>query len=323
MESDIADQEVRGYKAGKLGNKPAVDLMMGGGRCFFVGNDTEKLGKTCRKDGKDLWTESKKYGWTALSTRKEFDQIVPGKARLPLMALFTSSHMNYEIDRDPQKEPSLKEMALKAIALLEKESKGKGYFLMIEGSRIDMAAHSNDPAGHLHDILAYHEAIAAVKDHVAKYKSETVMISVSDHETGGMTLGRQLDPAKEAEYFWKPETLKDIHKSTDAMAKELLGKGVATESVLKGAGLDATSEEKEELSRIVKTKNEAAVLAYLSRIESTRARIGWTTTGHSGVDVNLYAYGEGSERLRGSHPNTDVGRFIFQQLGIRRWKQKP
>jgi alkaline phosphatase len=106
------------------------------------------------------------------------------------------------------------------------------------------------------------------------------------------------------------------------MAKELLGKGAATESVLKGAGLDATSEEKEELSRIVKTKNEAAVLAYLSRIESTRARIGWTTTGHSGVDVNLYAYGENSERLRGSHPNTDVGRFIFQQLGIRRWKQK-
>lgn len=195
--------------------------------------------------------------------------------------------------------------------------------IVVISNTVDMAAHVNDPAGHLHDILAYHQTIAAVKDYVNKYSSDTVMISVSDHETGGMTLGRQLDVTKEADYFWRPEELKNIRKSTDAMAKELLGKAVKTESVLESAGLTFTKEEKDKLSEIVKTKKEDAVLAYLSAMESTRARIGWTTTGHSGVDVNLYAYGQGSEGLRGSHANTDIGKFIFQQLGIRRWKQKP
>ena len=52
--------------------------------------------------------------------------------------------MSYEIDRNPSEQPSLKEMVHKALAILDKQSRdaGKGFFLMIEGSRIDMAAHS-------------------------------------------------------------------------------------------------------------------------------------------------------------------------------------
>ena len=57
--------------------------------------------------------------------------------------MFAIDHMAYEIDRDPTKEPSLEEMALKAIKILEKASyeQQTGFFIMIEGSRIDMAAH--------------------------------------------------------------------------------------------------------------------------------------------------------------------------------------
>jgi alkaline phosphatase len=52
--------------------------------------------------------------------------------------------MSYEIDRNPTVEPSLKEMTAKALSILSKASKDSdtGFFLMIEGSRIDMAAHS-------------------------------------------------------------------------------------------------------------------------------------------------------------------------------------
>jgi alkaline phosphatase len=59
------------------------------------------------------------------------------------MALFAPDHMNYEIDRDNEKEPSLAEMAMKALGLLSEatENSNKGFFIMIEGSRIDMAAH--------------------------------------------------------------------------------------------------------------------------------------------------------------------------------------
>ena len=52
------------------------------------------------------------------------------------------------------------------------------------------------------------------------------------------------------------------------------------------------------------------------KVISDRALVGWTTYGHTAVDVNLYAYGPGSEALRGHHDNTDVGRFVIDSLGL-------
>lgn len=67
-----------------------------------------------------------------------------------------------------------------------------------------MASHNNDPAGHISDILAYHSTIAYLKKWVADANTAgtpTVLISVSDHETGGISLGRQLGSAY-PEYAW-------------------------------------------------------------------------------------------------------------------------
>jgi alkaline phosphatase len=71
---------------------------------------------------------------------------------------------------------------------------------MIEGSRIDMAGHTNDPATHVHEILAYQRTVEVVKKFVDENPS-TVMISVSDHETGGLSVAHQLGPAY-PEYKW-------------------------------------------------------------------------------------------------------------------------
>jgi len=63
--------------------------------------------------------------------------------RLPILALFSPDHMDYEIDRNSSEQPSLAEMSKKALDILSDPGDGKqtGFFLMIEGSRIDMAAH--------------------------------------------------------------------------------------------------------------------------------------------------------------------------------------
>lgn len=121
---------------------------------------------------------------------------------LPLMFLFTPDHMSYEIDRDPSVEPSLKEMAAKTLSILAEKTaqSNKGFFVMIEGSRIDMAAHSQDPATHVREILAYQDTIAHVKEFVDAHPN-TVMISVSDHETGGVSVARQVGSAY-PEYRW-------------------------------------------------------------------------------------------------------------------------
>lgn len=110
--------------------------------------------------------------------------------------------MDYEIDRNPEQQPALHEMVAKALSILEKKSKeqGTGFFLMIEGSRIDMAAHINDPAAHVHDILEYQQTAQLVKEFVDHHPN-TVMISTSDHETGGFTAGRQVGEDY-PEYKW-------------------------------------------------------------------------------------------------------------------------
>ena len=65
--------------------------------------------------------------------------------------------MSYELDRDPVREPSLAQMTAKAIEVLAKQP--KGFFLMVEGSKVDWAAHANDPVGIVSDVLAFDGAV--------------------------------------------------------------------------------------------------------------------------------------------------------------------
>src|SRR5437773_264015 len=101
--------------------------------------------------------------------------------------------MSYAIDRSPQIQPSLPEMAKAALEILHfatRDSK-QGFFLLIEGSRIDMASHSNDPVGHVHDVLAFNSAFDIARNFIDQVGG--VLISTSDHETGGISVGRQIN----------------------------------------------------------------------------------------------------------------------------------
>lgn len=120
--------------------RPVVDLMLGGGRCHFLPNTTEG---SCRGDDRDITKLAQdEYGWTYIDNRKEFDGLKLGSAvNLPLLGLFADTDFPFEIDRRHMEDtyPSLDEMtrtALKALEAATQES-DKGFFLMIEGSRID------------------------------------------------------------------------------------------------------------------------------------------------------------------------------------------
>lgn len=82
-----------------------------------------------------------------------------------------------------------------ALRYLGDQSKNTKFLLVVEGSRIDMAGHNNDPVGHVSDMLAYLETVRFVKEYVDEQNAggmPTLLVSVSDHETGGLSLGRQL-----------------------------------------------------------------------------------------------------------------------------------
>jgi alkaline phosphatase len=187
-EDRIAEQLVGEHPLGRV-----VDLMLGGGRCHFLPNTTQG---SCRTDDKDIIALAKKKGFSYAHDRKDFDALKKGDAvDLPILGLFADTDIPYEIDRRSENDiyPSLDELAntaMKALSEATKES-DQGFFLMIEGSRIDHAGHANDPAALVNEVLAYDEAFASVLEFLEKDSIPGVMVSTSDHETGGSAAARR------------------------------------------------------------------------------------------------------------------------------------
>lgn len=173
---------------GPLGR--TVDLMLGGGRCHFLPKGTPG---SCRQDDIDVTKlAQEKYGWNYVDNRAGFDSLGLGKnVSLPQLGLFATTDVPFEIDRRNMADvyPSLSEMAATALAALEEATKDteKGFFLMIEGSRIDHAGHINDPAAQVREVLEYDKTFKSVLDFIEKSDTETILVATSDHETGGLS----------------------------------------------------------------------------------------------------------------------------------------
>ncbi|KAH8153742.1 uncharacterized protein LAJ45_02555 [Morchella importuna] len=316
MEEDrIAEQQLGDYPLGRV-----VDLMMGGGACHFLPNSTEG---SCRKDDRDLVTEAQeKFGFQYVSGRKGFDSLEKGKkVKLPLLGLFASTDIPFEIDRKDEEYPSLDEMTEVALRVMEEATKhsDKGFFLMVEGSRIDHAGHGNDPAAQVREVLGYDKAFNRVLKFVENAKNPSVLVATSDHETGGLALARQLH-ASYPEYLWYPEVLANASSSSEYLAAKYAGYSGSSSSedefvkkIILEEGLGVHDASEDEIEALKAAKSGAAWV--LADIISRRAQVGWSTHGHSGVDVNIYG-SKGSERLHGNHENTDVGNFIKDFLEI-------
>jgi alkaline phosphatase len=188
-EDSIAAQEVGEHPLGRV-----VDLMLGGGRCHFLPNSSEG---SCRLDDRDITKlAQEEFGWNYVDDRAGFDSLKLGHAvKFPVLGLFAKTDIPYEIDRRHVEDvyPSLDEMtqtALKALDIATKDS-DKGFFLMIEGSLIDHAGHGNDPAAQVHEVLAYDKAFATVLKYLNESELDGVVVSTSDHETGGLAVARR------------------------------------------------------------------------------------------------------------------------------------
>ncbi|KAH8721563.1 alkaline-phosphatase-like protein [Phaeosphaeriaceae sp. PMI808] len=320
-EDRIAEQMVGDYPLGRV-----VDLMFGGGRCHFLPNATVE--SSCRSDDKDIIALAKKNGYNYIDSRAAFDKLKGGAALdLPMLGLFADTDIPYEIDRRNEDDmyPSLREMAetaLKALSEATRDSE-KGFFLMIEGSRIDHAGHHNDPAAQVQEVLAYDEAFTSVLDFLKHDKTEAVMVSTSDHETGGLATARQLHTSY-PEYVWYPSALANTSRSAERMAlhyNTYLASNPTTsqkhefiaDEIEYGLGIyDATEDE---INALVNSPDTSLYL-YADMV-SRRSQIGWSTHGHSAADVNIYSSDPAaSSALIGNHENTEVGAFLRDYLGV-------
>lgn len=325
FEDEIALQQIG---EGVLGRQ--VDLMLGGGRCFFLPNSTEG---SCRADDVDVVKIAKeKHGWNYTDNRAGFDALKGGdKVDLPFLGLFAPNDFPFVIDRQNHTDiyPTLVEMAKTALRALEKATadSDKGFFLMIEGSRIDHAGHYNDPAAQVREVLEYDATFKAVLDFIEESNTETVLIATSDHETGGLATALQ-EPGHLPVYNWYPKALARAHSSTEYLAlkyhahlsslhpstsKDKLKDWINEELIVPGLGItDATDVE---LSLIAQRPESALIL--MCQMISLRAHVAWSTHGHTAVDVNIYSSGgPGTEKIRGNIENIEIGKFLREYLDV-------
>lgn len=340
-EDRIAEQLLGDYPLGRT-----VDLMLGAGRGHFVPNTTSG---SSRNDDRDLVKEARKKGYTYVGTREEYDNLGTS-VRMPLLGLFADEDIPYEIDREHMTDqyPSLAEMAQTALTALADATRDsdQGFFLMVEGSRIDHAGHANDPAAQVHEVLAYDEAFQTVLNFLDESTTPGILIGTSDHETGGLATARQNHPFEYPEYQWYPGVLANAshshhwvaheyanylhskHELTlappftstdegDRPVEELEARDASSflhDAVKEHLGIsDATDEE---INQII--DHELVFTGWLlADMISRRAQTGWSTHGHSGADVNIYASDlEVAKALQGNHENTEIGEFMMDYLGV-------
>lgn len=309
-----------------------VDFIAGGGfRNFVPKNGT--FGKSKREDDRNLLAEMEAKGYKVFlgAENDGFNHYQP-QANDKTIALFTGSHIPYEIDRlnDPKTNiPSLEEMTEKAIDLLSYDQ--DGFFLMVEGGRIDHACHINDITGNIHDTLAFDDAIQCAYEFYHKHPDETLIVVVADHETGGIGLGYGDN------YFLNLGELLDIKVSAEDILNgiyEVNGNRQAfLDYVAENLGLDNLTEvELAELNSAMDVVdkglredvpiqkygpsyyNPPAVAA--NHIVSERANIFWTTYAHSGVPVPISAIGVGADNFGGFKDNTEMAWAVAQVMNF-------
>lgn len=295
--NDIAEQQVN----------QNVDVVFGGGKQYLV----PKSQGGARTDNENLIDVLKARGYGFVENR---EQLLASKDK-KVWGMFAADAMAYEMDRpllQPQ-EPSLAEMTQKAIEILSKNK--KGFFLFVEGSKVDWASHANDPIGVISDVIAFDNAIKAALD-FAKKDGNTLVLAFSDHGNGGMSLGNK---GTEKNYDTLPyeALVEPLHKAnlTGEGVEKVIGEDRSEthirEVMEKHFGIANLTPD--EIVAIQKAKKGAMNYA-VGPMMSKRSIIGWTTSGHTGEDLPLYAYGPNAPK--GTVDNTEIAQITARALGI-------
>ncbi|HDX8443167.1 alkaline phosphatase [Aeromonas hydrophila] len=286
----IAAQAVPGGAGFNQALGDGVDVLMGGGANHWTPyNSTSNKGG--RADGRDLTAELTAQGYRYVTTKDDLAGVNSGK----VLGLFsTKSHLDYELDRVAKgaanTQPSLSEMTAKAIDLLSQNS--QGYFLMVEGGRIDHALHGTNAKRSLTDAVALDDAVKTALGKVDL--KDTLIVVTADHDHT-MTING---------YSAKGNKVLDLVKNGDGSTQnDVDGKPFTT--LVFGNGPNRPD------VRPTLTSDQVMADDYL---QETGVKLGSET--HGGGDVMLFADGAGSSRFKGTLDNTRVFGKLKEALGL-------
>lgn len=290
-----------------------VDVLMGGRRQFFL---PESAGGK-RKDGRNLIDEARNSGYAVALNADELRAAPRGR----VLGLFNMSNMSYEIDRMSSGEPSLAEMTGKALDVLARER--RGFLAMIEGGRIDHAAHANDAPAMIRDTLAFDEAVGVAMD-FAKTHPDTLLIVTADHETGGLAL---IGHSKESKNYVGID-LKAIEKANASFQKivEQLGEKPTVERIkdvvrqtlaVELTDAEAATVANDTLKMLDPYNYSSNYVHSLGFVLRPYLRVGWGSQTHTASPLLLFGSGPGARKIGGLMHNTEVFTVMKTAIGVR------
>jgi len=286
-----------------------LDVMFGGGNDFV----SESMKNLFKHNGTTLIQNDKKAMMNFSGNR--------------VWALFGKQEMPYDLDRDTAQIPSLAEMTVKALDILNKDE--NGFFLMVEGSKVDWAAHANDPVGIIGEFLAFDKAVGAAID-FAKRDGNTTIVVLPDHGNSGFSIGRS--GLKKNYAHMSIEDLfggvAKIKRTAEGLEKILLDtKPEDFKSVFKQyTDIDLTDAE---LQLLVSSKNYKSedytqvsnsenLTHNITTVFNSHLPFGFTTGGHTGEEVFLAVYNPNGQALTGNVRNTDVHNYLYKVSGLKK-----
>ncbi|ETI69488.1 alkaline phosphatase [Neobacillus vireti] len=278
------DQIADDYLDERLEGNLKIDVMLGGGTSYFVRNDRNLVEEFVKN----------RFGYVS-----NLQELVTNKNE-QLLGLFAPVELPKQIDRNSTV-PSLSQMTKAALQRLQLNP--NGFFLLVEGSQIDWAGHDNDIVGAMSEVKDFEAAFKAAIQ-FASDREDTIVIATADHSTGGMSIDRNDN------YKWNPNVIKSITSTPFVIARRLHDTKDMT--ILKHHMPFSLHEE--DLKTIQLTLDMAVedtrqtLIDIINHYSST----GWTTKGHTGEDVPVYAYGLNRHLFSGRMENSDIARILFQ-----------
>jgi alkaline phosphatase len=319
-DKDIFDRKKDAYDAGfpdiarqliEFPHGDGIDVAMGGGRQKFMPKGTPdpqikgKQGE--RLDSRDLtaeWTSKRpmsQYVWD----KKQLASIDPRKTR-HLLGLFDITNMEFDTDRTAKDldEPSLTEMTTKAIDILSQNK--KGFFLMVEGGRIDQAHHYGNAYRALQETVELSNAVRAAVSKVNL--DETLIIVTADHNH---TLTMMGYPVRGNNILGLVRETDDNGNLQPDYKRDKLGLPYTTLNYVSGRGYQGATDEQPAGAKTYPTAPKTVTgikngRSDLTKVDTTdpnylqEAMIPLADETHGGEDVAIFATGPNAHLIRGS-----------------------
>lgn len=306
---------------------------------FYAGSDFLDPTDNGKAEAENLYSLAQKSGYVIARGYKDY---LKKSKKADKMILFQTEKASetdctaipYAIDRK-KGDLTLQEITRSAINFLTKKN-NKGFFLMVEGGKIDWACHSNDAATVFHEVMDFDNAIRVAYEFYSQHPDETLIVITADHETGGFVLGtgaydlnlqalksqkvsesgftrivNQLRAKADNQVSWEQiqQALKDNFGFWDTVSLSEKQENRLKEVYEKSLKDQQMKMEKSEYAQ------DEPIAAEAKRILDEIAMTGWTSGGHSGGYVPVFAIGAGADLFQGRIDNTEIPKKIAEAAG--------